>query len=190
MHVRLSDVRGSSIVDDQTLFVVATLGDPLIHPDTGRIEGFFVYGYSPDASGQLFLLSQDILSWGSSLHVRSSAVLSPPGDLIRLQPLFSDTRQFLGHRIRVEGDRTLLGTCHDIQFDTRHLVVEWLFPRKYFWYRQPLPASDILEVTDEAIWIRHPLRLTKEKIESSEIEQTVTPALVPEIFPAQTRRRE
>ena len=157
MHVRASLVRGIPVVDDTTQEVAGYLLGPLIDPDSGKILGFFV---SPvqSAFSELFLMPVDIIGWGTKVHVRSADRLSPPGDLIRLQDAFADPRTFLGQTIRSEKLRRSLGRCVDVQFNTRHLHIEWLFPRKFLFVRQPIPASDVMEVTEAAIIVREPMR--------------------------------
>lgn len=156
MHIRSSVARGTPIVDDSTQEMMGVLELPLIDPDTGKILGFFVTS-SRMFQKTLFLAAADIIGWGTRVHVRSSDHVSPPEDLIRLQSAFSDQRPFLGQKIRTRRGRRSLGRCFDVQFNTRHFVLEWLFPKKFFILRSPIPASDILEVTTDAIWVRDPL---------------------------------
>lgn len=178
MHVRFSQVRGTPVVDDSTQFMLGVLTDPLIHPDTGRIEGFFVAG----SAEELFLSCHDIVAWGMQVHIKNADKLGPPSDFIRLQKLLEDPRTFLGQLIRTEETRRTLGVCTDVQFDTRHFIVEWLFPRRFFLIRQPIPASDVGEVTPEAIWVKDPLRPMKEKIAEKPVEQVG----LSEVLPTQT----
>lgn len=148
------------VQDDEMQEIVGFLTDPLINPDTGRILGFFVAG----AGGSSFLSVPDICSWGTKVHVRSAEKLSPPEELIRMRSHFDDPRAFIGQPVRVRGSSRTLGTCGDVQFDTRHFAVEWLFPRGLLFYRQPVAATDIVEVTDEAIWVEDPLKPVKEEM--------------------------
>jgi hypothetical protein len=179
MHVRSSSASGMPVVDDETLEVVGFLREPLIHPDNGRIEGFFVTPAPSSLSGEeLFLPALDIIGWGTKVHIRSIDRLSPPGELIRLQPLMTDNRRFLGQNIKIKGTKKLLGVCADVQFDTRHFVVEWLFPRKFLLQQQPLPASDIAEVTKQAIWMRDPLAPAKEE----KIDSAASGLVLPEVL--------
>jgi uncharacterized protein YrrD len=180
MHVRASSIAGMPVLDDQTQEVVGFLRDPLIHPDTGRVEGFFVVPSFPLAEGdELFLSGVDIIGWGTKVHVRSGDRLSPPHELIRLQPLLHEHRQFLGQAIITRGSKRKLGTCADVQFDTRHFMVEWLFPRKYLFLRQPLPATDILEVTSRAIWMRDPLKPARDDVIERKKEAVVLSDVLP-----------
>ena len=148
------------VLDDQTQETVAFLRDPLLDADCGRILGFHVA--SP--AGMLFLSAADILSIGTKVHVRSAVKLSPPDELVRLRTALDDERYFLGQTIRNRETGRALGTCGDLQFETNHFAVEWLFPRRWFFFGQPVPASDILEVTKDAVWVKDPVRPVQERI--------------------------
>lgn len=156
MHVRSSQIRGIPVIDDGTQQIAGLLRYPLIDPDTGRILGFFVL--SALGGGDVFLQAADIISWGTRVHIRSDDCLSPPDELIRLQSALDDPRRVIGQVIRTKDSKRRLGVCADVQFSTRHFIVEWMFPRRFFIARQPLPMSDVLEVTPEAIWVRDPLK--------------------------------
>lgn len=181
MHLRCSSAIGTYVVDDSTQQPVGVLGEPVIDPDTGRILGFFVFSGRVGA-GELFLQSIDIISWGTRVHVRNDDCLGPPDDLVRLQQAFEDPRTFLGQSIKTEKTKRVIGRCSDVQFNTHHFQVEWLFPRRFFMNRQPIPATDIVEVTPEAIWVREPARLSKETVTQTEVAPTI-----PEIIPTLQR---
>ncbi len=165
MHVRWSALRGMPVTEEQAQESVAILTDPLIDADSGRILGFFVRMQTGFSSLPHFLSALDILSVGTRVHIRSMDVLAPPDELIRLQQHLADPRSFLGQKIRIRQSGRTVGTCRDIQFDTRHFVVEWLFPRGFLFTKQPIAASDIVEVTEEAIWVNDPFREEKENIQ-------------------------
>lgn len=185
MHIRLSMARGMKIVDDSTQQTVGILEDPLIDPDSGRIIGFFVTSLSLGES-HLFLQTIDVVSWGTRIHILSADRLGPPHDFVRLTSRLEDPRRFLGQALRVHGTGRSLGTLVDVQFNTRHFVVEWLFPRKWLWTRQPLPASDIVEVTNEAIWMKEPLSPVQER---SEEKKSLDVSVLQEVLPqVQTRQ--
>ena len=150
-------MRGMPVTDDATQSIAGVLHDILINPDTGRILGFFVIGNTV-MTDRVFLSVSDILSIATRVHIRSSDALSPPEDLIRLKSALQDPRTFLGQRICAGESGRILGLCSDIQFDTRHFAVEWIFPRGWMFMKQPIAASEILEVTEEAIWVEDPLR--------------------------------
>ncbi len=182
MHIRASMCRGMPVVDDATQDTVATLDDPVIDPDTGNIQGFFVSAvFSRDA---LFLQTSDIVGWGMQVHIRNADRLTPPDELIRLQRFFEGGRTVLGQSILTRGTKMRLGTCADVQFNTHHFTLEWLFPRKFFFYRQPVPVTEIYEVTKDAVWVNDPLRPTKvKKVEPKNVALDVLDPAVPEVMP-------
>lgn len=132
----------------------------LIDPDTGKVEGLFVHMKSFLQSDVLFLSVLDILHVGTSITIRDADVLSPVDDLVRIQPLLEDNRPVIGQPMRSETG-AYIGKCGDVQFDTIAFQVEWLFPRRWFRFRRPLPLSSVIEVRRDAIIVRDP-RLKKE----------------------------
>lgn len=124
----------------------------LIHPDTGKIVGFFLRGAGIGREHIPFIAAQDVHRMGLHLSVRRDA-LSESGDLVRLRPLLEQPRPILGQRMRTESGKSL-GRCRDVQFDSRHLVVTWLFPKKFFRWGIALPLSAVREVTKDAIIVR------------------------------------
>ncbi len=186
MHLRSSQIRGIPVIDDGSQQIAGFLNAPFIDPDTGRIFGFFVFSAMIGVS-DLFLQTPDIVAWGTRVHVRSADCLSPPEELIRLRSFFEDPRRVIGQTIRTKETNRKLGICSDVQFNTRHFMTEWIFPRKFFIARQPLPMTDVLEVTPEAIWVKDPLRPQKIEVPA---EESVMSAVLPDVLPAvQTRRK-
>ncbi len=180
MHLRSSMSRGIPVVDDGSQQVVGFLDFPLIEPDTGRILGFFIHSVLGD---DLFLQSVDISAWGTKVHVRDADRLSPPQELIRLKVGLGEPRTFLGQQIRTKYTNRTIGICSDVQFNTRHFMVEWLFPRKFFLTKQPLPVTDVLEVTTEAIWVKDPFRAPKERV-TEEKKPVIQADTVTDVLPA------
>ncbi len=175
MQVRFSTAIGLAVVDEDMTAQLGVLSGILIHPDTGKVEGFFVRIARFLHSEELFLSSLDILRWGMRIVVRDGEVLSPLSDRIRQQQLFEEGRTVLHQKILTDTGRTL-GRCADVQFDTLHFVVEWLWPKKFWRLGTSLPASQIIEVRRDAIIVRDPSVAVVEKVEE------VTPSLMPQ-FP-------
>jgi len=175
MRVRFSTCKGMDIVCDSINEVLGQIAGILIHPDTGRVEGFFISPVLPMA-GSPFLSSIDIIRWGAHVHVREPDVIFPLEERVRLQPLLEDGRTVLNQRIRTESGRTI-GVCRDVQFHSDSMQCEWLFPRRFWRWTVPLPFSDVLEVRWDAIIMRDPKPPVKESIEQQgptiELLQTV-----------------
>jgi uncharacterized protein YrrD len=156
-------------MDEELTETLGLLGGILIHPDTGSVEGFFVRAPRLIRSEELFLSSFDILRWGLRIIVRDGSVLSPLAERIRLQSLVEEGRSILGQPIVTESGRAL-GRCGDVQFDTRRFSVEWIWPRRFWKWRTPLPLSSIVEVRRDAIVVRDPETPASEKKEKEELE--------------------
>ncbi|MDB4978672.1 MAG: hypothetical protein JWM56_858 [Candidatus Peribacteria bacterium] len=166
MQLRFTTVLGTAVVDETTQEELGVLSGILIHPDTGKIEGFFVAVKSFFHSEYLFLSVLDIRSWGLRVQVANHNALSPFEDRVRLQPLLEDQRTILGQRIRTESGVNM-GRCKDIQFDTRFFQIEWLFPKKWGRWRIPFPLGEIIEVRRDAIIIKDqkPVKAGTEPVE-------------------------
>lgn len=178
MHVRLSMVLGTYVVEDQADTVLGRLSDIVLNPDTGVVVGFFVRGPGLFSS-PLFLSVMDIVAWGTVVHVRDEHRLCPPEDLVRLRSILADPRKVLSQRMETK-KHVYLGVCQDIQFDTRQFVMEWLFPRKWLFFTGiPVAASDILEVTPKAIIIREKTSAVPEKEKAEPAEEVRLPDVIP-----------
>ena len=134
---------------------IGFLEDIFLNPETGTVEGFFVRIPGFFHTERLFLACVDIAHWGVRVRVRSSDVLFPMEDHVRLQALFHEGRRMIHQRMLTESGR-VLGHCEDVQFDTKLFRLEWLFPKKWFRWGTPIPASSILRVTKEAVIVRDP----------------------------------
>ncbi len=174
MHLRLSTAIGLPVVDpsEELLGVISGI---LINPDTGAIEGVFVRVASFLSSETLFVATADIQHWGRRVRVRDADSLSPLEDLVRLQQMMDERRPIIGQLIKTE-EGALLGRCADIQFDTRFFRLEWMFPRKLFLWKTPVPAASIQQVRSDAVIVRLTNTVKEEEVQ---IETPVLPALDP-----------
>jgi sporulation protein YlmC with PRC-barrel domain len=124
-----------------------------IHPDIGTVEGFFVRSSTFLGGEELFLASQDISHWGTRIRLRHADTLAPVEERVRLRTLLEEGRTVLGQRIITESGR-VLGTCRDVQFETKSFRVEWLFSKRFFRWGTPLPITSVIEVRKDAIIVR------------------------------------
>ena len=172
MPVRFNSCIGTPVLEEGGDRALGVISGILIHPDTGKIEGFLVHVQGSAGKGDLFCSSADIIRWGTRVYLRNANRLAPPEDRIRLQSLLQDPRSVLGQKIRTETG-SMLGRCADVQFNTDVMHIEWLFPRKFFRWGIALPVSDILEVTTAAIVVQDPLKKAHVKKERKEVSAGV-----------------
>lgn len=152
---------------EDTEETVGTLSGILLHPDRGTVEGFFVHTPGFFSSSSSFLSAYDVAHFGRFILVRDHDRIAAPADFLRAQPLLRDPRTVLGQRIQSESGFGL-GRCRDVQFETSSMRLEWLFPRKWWRWRDPISARDIVEVRPDAIIVRDAPAMAKEKQAAAE----------------------
>lgn len=157
MHLRLTTCIGMDIATEESDVLLGTLNGALIDPDTGEVVGFFVSTFGVLSAQTLFLPTFCIVRWGTSVWVSDEDALCHPQDILRVQALLDDPRTLLGQPVTTKSG-VRLGTCKDVQFSTTLFQLEWVFPKTFWKWGTPVPATDILEVTPEAIIVREPLR--------------------------------
>ena len=161
MHVRFSSCRGIAVLIDHTHEFVGHVDDLLIHPDTGKIEGFYVQVPRFLYSETFFLTSVDVVRFGTHVYVSDFESLCQPDDIVRVQEILEDDRRILWQKIVTESG-VKLGRCMDVQFNTESMRCEWLFPRKWGHWGVALPLSEIVEVQPEKIIVRDTAVFAKE----------------------------
>ncbi|MFH1444598.1 MAG: hypothetical protein ABIG34_04405 [Candidatus Peregrinibacteria bacterium] len=180
MQLRFSTCIGIPVKAEDTDEVVGSISGILLHPDRGTVEGFFVKVPSFFATTSLFLSAFDIIHFGRRILVRDHDRIGPMEDFLRVQSLLSDPRTVLGQHIRTESGLSI-GQCRDVQFDTSTFRLTWIFSKRFFRWRAPISARDILEVRPEAIIVRDPPAMAKEKTLAVEDVKTPLAALLPDL---------
>lgn len=156
MRARYTRSLGLTVIGEETGDVLGALNGMILNPDTGVVEGFFVRTAEFWAQEKrLFLCRSDILRWGARIAVRGRDALASVDDLVRISEILEGKRQILGQKIVTESGFAL-GRCADVQFNTASFRLEWLFPRRFFRWGVPIPASQILEVRPEAVVVKDP----------------------------------
>src|SRR5665213_4361316 len=144
MHVRYSTMIGMALTEDGADDAVGSIAGILLHPVELKVEGFFVSA-KPLSSEPLFLAVHDILHLGNRVRVRSTDVLSPADERVRLLPLLEDPRTVLGQKMVTQSGR-IIGRCRDVQYETKTFQLEWLFPKRFFRWQVPIPRTSIVQV--------------------------------------------
>ncbi len=141
---------GMAIVEDGSGDLLATVRGIFLHPDRGTVEGFFVQ----TSHGEKFIAVSDITHWGRTIVVRDAESLSHLEERVRLSALREEGRPVIGQKIMTEDGQTV-GTCADVQFETETFRLEWIFPRRWFRWKTPLPVACIIDVRPEAVIVRN-----------------------------------
>src|SRR3989344_3206979 len=183
MHLLRSAAIGTEVIDERDHQVQGVVSDIVLDADRGKLVALLID--APASQDLLALQVDDVISWGQRIHIREGEVLGSPQEIIRLVPFLEDKRTIIGQAIQTKSG-VLLGKCSDIQFDCEHFTLEWLFPRHFLRKGTPLPASDILEVTEEAIIVKD--QTPKEEKVDSWGKPAVSPmSPLPQAVPLQRR---
>lgn len=160
MHIRLSSTIGLHVLEEGTDEFLGIVSGALIHPDTGKIEGFFLSVPHFLHSREQFFATVDIVRWGTRVYLRDADAISPLEDRIRLQSLLQDPRTVIGQKMVTESD-VFVGRCRDVQFSTKKMKIEWLFPRKFWRWGVALPLTEVVEIQPDKIVLRDPVKTEK-----------------------------
>lgn len=145
---------GMPVHEDGLREPIGSIDGILLHPDNGRVEGFFVAVPGFFDRQRLFLSVNDVEHFGRRVTVRDAETLSQLDDHVRLLPLMNDPRRILGQPMVTDAGRPL-GRCADVQFDTNAFQLQWLFPKRFFLFWGPaISAQMIVEVKREEIVVR------------------------------------
>ncbi len=179
MHLLRSAAIGTEIIDDALHEIHGRVIDLILDPDRGKILALLVR--MPFDSVITAVQIPDITTWGKRIHVRDSSVLGPVEEIIRLKPFLEERRRIYRQPI-VTKSGARIGICSDYQFSTEHFTLEWIFPKRFFSKGTPLPASEILEVTEEAIIVKDQ-GPREEKVEAEESVPDVESVIAPTSYP-------
>lgn len=145
---------------------LAILGQPIIHPDTGKIEAFWVKPLTlPFRQG--VLLADDILEWKKYIYIKNDRAIAEPDEVIRISEILDRGSLFLDNRVVGESGRGY-GKVFDLDFDDRIMYLRYLFVRKSFLFMHGpvriFSYENVLEVQPSQILVKEEVEKGSEKI--------------------------
>lgn len=152
---------GSKVLHFDSGELLASLNLPIINPDTGVVEAFWVKPFTVALKNAVIQVG-DIVEFKKHVYVKSEKVIADPADIIRLSEILSEGRWFLNAPVRNEAGRNY-GRVKDLSFSTdtyvlKQIVVQktllGLFPgdrRVFGWERilKVLPDEIIIDDSSE-----------------------------------------
>jgi len=121
---------GTSVVREEDGEVLALIRDIIIHPDTGKIEGFWVKPMTIPV-GNAVIKSDSILEWKKNIYVRDENEIAEAEDIIKITEILERDTFFIGNLVKNEaGDN--LGRTYDADFDTEKLFLQNIYTQKLF----------------------------------------------------------
>lgn len=166
------EIIGTPVLHFEDGSLLASVKDVIIHPDTGKLEAFWVKTYHHPFSYGI-LQTQDIAEWKKKIYVKGGEAIGAPADIIKIADILSQKRLIVGNRVRTDSGVDL-GRVFDLDFDTTQYFLRHIHVQKSFlglWRYQPriLSYDLILEVLPDTILIKDKME-REEKIKEPLIE--------------------
>lgn len=146
---------GAKVLEFDSGDLLALLDLPIVNPDTGVLEAFWVRPMNLPVSHAVVQVA-DILEFKKNIYIRSENVMADPADVIRLNEILSEGRDFLNARVMNESGK-YYGKLVDLSFDTETYMLKQIDVRKTFLFfaydRRIFAWGRILRVLPEKIII-------------------------------------
>jgi len=147
---------GNPILSHEDGVLLALIQDVIIHPDTGKIEAFWVKPLTLPIKNAV-LQSSSILEWKKNIYIKDEREIAEPEDIIKISEIFSRNTFFVGNQVKNESEEFLGKVC-DLDFDTKKFYLKNLYTQKsFFGFRyQPRTFSydSIIKVLPEYILVK------------------------------------
>lgn len=156
MIKEVRSIIGLKVLHFDTGEPVALLNAPIINPDTGVIEAFWVKPLTISMADAVIQVS-DITEFKKHVYVKSEQVIADPADIIRLSDILTEKRWFMNAPVRSEAGHGY-GRVADIAFDTSTYMLRQIYVQKFLlglfpFDRRIFAWERILKVLPDAIVI-------------------------------------
>ncbi|MBU1017980.1 hypothetical protein KKA33_03040 [Patescibacteria group bacterium] len=173
-----SQIIGNPVLREEDGEPVALLQDMIIHPDTGKIEGFWVKPLMLPVNNAV-IPSESILEWKKNVYIKDEREIAEPEDIIKITEILSRDILFTGNQVKNEAGVTI-GRVFDLDFDTEKLYLRNLYTEKSFLvfkYNQRIFNYDtIIQVTPDYIVVQE-LEEKKERVKEAGILKDKQPVM-------------
>ena len=146
---------GAKVLEFDSGDLLALLDLPIVNPDTGVLEAFWVRPMNLPVSHAVIQVG-DIVEFKKNIYIKSENVIADPADIIRLSEILSEGRVFLNARVMNESGK-YYGRLADISFDTDTYMLKRIEVRKTFLFlaydRRIFAWERILKVLPEKVII-------------------------------------
>jgi uncharacterized protein YrrD len=119
---------GAKILEFDSGQVLGLVSGMIIHPDTGMVEAFWVKPLTVPLKTAI-LKTSDILEFKKHLYVKDERVFAHADDIIRINEILDEDREFLGNRIQSETGLSY-GKCVNLTFDTQTYALKQIYSRR------------------------------------------------------------
>jgi len=121
---------GAKILEYSSGQVLGLVSGVVIHPDTGVVEAFWVKPLTLPIKSAV-LKASDVLEFKKHLYIKDDRVLAQANDIIRINEILDDGREFLGANV-VSETGAPYGKCTNLTFDTVTYLLKQIYVQRVF----------------------------------------------------------
>lgn len=128
MIKNIRSIKGEKIIHFETGEALGILNLPIIDPDTGVIEAFWIKPLTLPLKNAIILTS-DILAFKKNIYVESEKSITIPEQILKISSILDDGRQFLFSPLKNEKGKSY-GSIYNLSFSTETYVIRQLFSKR------------------------------------------------------------
>ena len=125
MIVETNKILGAKVQQEDTGETLALLNLPIIDPDTGVVEAFWVKPAAL-AIDDAILQTSNILSFKKNIYIKDVNVIAEPQDVLRIADILEDGRLFTGSVVKNESGKRY-GKVNSVSFSTDTYVLKNIY---------------------------------------------------------------
>jgi sporulation protein YlmC with PRC-barrel domain len=125
-----SKIIGTQVLSHAEGAVLAVVEDLIVHPDTGKVEGFWVKPLTLPFRHAV-LPWEAVVAWKQHLYVKNEQAMAEPDEVIRIADILARKTYFVGSRVETESGKSL-GAVFDLDLDDRKMTLRYLFVQRSF----------------------------------------------------------
>lgn len=121
---------GTPIVRQEDGAILALIQDIIIHPDTGKIEAFWVKALALPIPNAI-IQTESILEWKKNIYIKDEREIADPEDIIKVSEILSRNTLFIRNQVKNEAGK-IYGKIYDLDFNVDKLYLRNLYVQKSF----------------------------------------------------------
>ena len=147
---------GTPVAGHEDGMILALIQDIVIHPDTGKIEAFWVKPLTVPMPNAV-LQTESILEWKKNIYIKNANEIADPSDIIKISEILSRNTLFIGNLVKNEAGE-VFGRVYDLDFDVNKLYSRNLYAQKSFlgfkYSQRMFHYDNIIKVLPEYILVK------------------------------------
>lgn len=132
-----SKIIGTHVLSHAEGDALAIVEDLIVHPDTGKVEGFWVKPLTLPLKHAV-LPWESVVAWKRNLYVKDDQAMAEPEEIIRISEILSRKTYYIGNKVKTESGKRL-GKVFDLDFEEQKMFLRYLFVQKSFLFFSSAP---------------------------------------------------